>query len=63
MSMIRLSVIPFLWSREAHHDLGATSRRPAAMQELLSLHHEFLGQVTGDPDPGFLGSIARPSSP
>jgi hypothetical protein len=31
------------------------------MQELLSLHHEFLRQVTSDPDPGFLGSIARPA--
>lgn len=56
-----LSVIPFLWSSEARHDLAATSRRPAAMRELLSLHHEFLRQVTGDPDPGFLGSIARPA--
>lgn len=56
-----LSVFPPLWSKEARDDLGATSRRPAAMQELLSLHHEFRWQVTGDPDPGFLGSIARPA--
>ena len=25
-----VSVIPFLWSREARHGLGAVSRRPAA---------------------------------
>jgi Protein of unknown function DUF2625 len=54
-----LSVIPFLWSEQAHQDRAATSRRPAAVQELLSLHHEFLRQVPGDP--GFLGSIARPA--
>lgn len=56
-----LSVIPFLWSKQAGHGFGATSRRPVAMQELLGLHHEFLRQVTGDPDLGFLGSIARPA--
>ena len=56
-----LSVIPFLWSEQAHQDLAATSRRPAAMQELLSLHREFLRQVPSGRDPGFLGSIARPA--
>jgi Protein of unknown function DUF2625 len=56
-----LSVIPFLWSREARDDLAATSRRPAAMRELLSMHHEFCRQLTADPDPGFLGTIARPA--
>jgi hypothetical protein len=55
-----LSVIPFLWAREAHDDLAATSCRPAAMRELLSRHHEFR-QLTADPDPGFPGTIARPA--
>ena len=56
-----LSVIPFLWTSQARSDLAATSRRPAAMQELLSLHHEFHRQLTTGPDPGFLGTIARPA--
>lgn len=56
-----LSVIPFLWSREARDDPAGTSRRPAAMRELLGLHHEFHRQLTTDPDPGFLGTIARPA--
>jgi hypothetical protein len=56
-----LSVVPPLWSQEARVSLAATSRRPAAMRELLSLHHEFHRQLTADPDPGFLGTIARPA--
>jgi hypothetical protein len=54
-----IHVLPPLWSREAHDNLAATSRRPVPMRELLSLHHEFLRQLTADPDPGFLGTIAR----
>lgn len=51
-----ISVVPFLWSAEAHQDLAATSRRPVPMRELLSLHAEFCRQLGGD-TPGFLGSI------
>ena len=56
-----ITVYPFLWSKEAHDNLAATTRGPAAMQELLGLHHEFHRQLTAGPDPGFLGTIARPT--
>jgi hypothetical protein len=52
-----ISVFPFLWSQQAHQDLGATSRRPVPMRELLGLHGEFRRQL-GEGDPGFLGSIS-----
>jgi hypothetical protein len=55
------SVIPFLRFREARGDLAATGRRPAAMRELMSLRHELRRQLTADPDPGFLRTIARPA--
>lgn len=51
-----ISVVPFLWSAEAHQDPAATSRRPVPMRELLYLHDEFCRQ-TGGAAPGFLGSI------
>jgi hypothetical protein len=56
-----ITVYPFLWSAEAHHDLGATTRGPAAMRELLGLHGEFHRQL-GGADPGFLGSISLPNA-
>jgi len=52
-----ISVIPFLWSAEAHQDLAATSRRPVPMRELLGLHGEFHRQLGGS-DPGFLGRVS-----
>jgi Protein of unknown function DUF2625 len=51
-----ISVVPFLWSKEAQQDLAATSRRPVPLRELLGLHGEFCRQVGGD-NPGFLGSV------
>jgi len=56
-----ITVYPFLWSKEARDNLAATTRRPAAMRELLGLHHEFHRQLATGPDPGFLGTIARPT--
>jgi hypothetical protein len=56
-----ISVIPFLWTKEAHDNLAATSRRPVPMRELLSLHHELHRQLLGGPNPGFLGTITRPA--
>ncbi|MEU6974119.1 DUF2625 domain-containing protein [Kitasatospora aureofaciens] len=51
-----ISVFPFLWSKEAHADLAATSRRPVPMAELLGLNRDFCAQM-GLPAPGFLGSV------
>lgn len=56
-----ITVYPPLWSKEACGNLAATTHGPAAMTELLSLHHEFYRQLTTGPDPGFLGTIARPT--
>jgi hypothetical protein len=52
-----ISVVPFLWTKEAHQDLAATSRRPVPMRELLGLHGE-LNRQLGEDDPGFLGTIS-----
>ncbi|MFJ2008639.1 DUF2625 domain-containing protein [Streptomyces chartreusis] len=51
-----LSVYPFLWSKEAHADLGATSRRPAPMREVLAAAADFARQMVPS-DPGFLGDV------
>ncbi|TCO48955.1 DUF2625 family protein [Actinocrispum wychmicini] len=51
-----MSVVPFLWSKEAHDDLAATSRRPVPMAELLGLNETFCTQM-GLPTPGFLGVV------
>ncbi|MFI5671088.1 DUF2625 domain-containing protein [Streptomyces sp. NPDC051704] len=51
-----LSVYPFLWSKEAHADLAATSRRPVPMREVLGVAADFARQM-GPSDPGFLGDV------
>lgn len=50
-----ISVYPFLWTKEAHADLAATSRRPVPMREVLGVAADFARQ-TGPADPGFLGT-------
>jgi hypothetical protein len=45
-----IAVYPFLWSREAHDDLAATTRRPAPMIELFSLQDEFAARFAAAPD-------------
>jgi uncharacterized protein DUF2625 len=37
-----IAVYPFLWSREAHHDLAATTRSPVPMTELFALQQEYV---------------------
>ncbi len=49
-----ITVYPFLWSKEAHADLAATSRRPVPMREVLGVAADFARQM-GPADPGFLG--------
>lgn len=49
-----ITVFPFLWTKEAHADLAATSRRPAPMREILGVAADFARQM-GPADPGFLG--------
>lgn len=51
-----LSIVPFLWSAEARRDLPGTSRRPAALAEILSLHRDSAHKLD-DVDPGFLGIV------
>ncbi|MFE6911954.1 DUF2625 domain-containing protein [Streptomyces erythrochromogenes] len=51
-----LSVYPFLWSKEAHADLAATSRRPVPLREVLGVAADFARQM-GPSDPGFLGDV------
>lgn len=51
-----VSVIPFLWSKEAHEDLAATSRRAVPMREVLGVAADFARQM-GPADPGFLGAV------
>ncbi|MFE1881722.1 DUF2625 family protein, partial [Streptomyces diastatochromogenes] len=51
-----ITVYPFLWSKEAHDDLAATSRRPVAMREVLGVAADFARQL-GPADPGFLGEV------
>nr|WP_245627719.1 DUF2625 family protein [Actinomadura oligospora] len=49
-----LSVVPFLWTKEAHRDLSATSRRAVPMREVLGMAADSSRQM-GLTDPGFLG--------
>ncbi|MEV4252968.1 DUF2625 family protein [Spirillospora sp. NPDC049652] len=49
-----LSVVPFLWTKEARRDLSATSRRAVPMREVLGLAADTSRQ-RGLTDPGFLG--------
>ncbi|MGW2938501.1 DUF2625 family protein [Streptomyces sp. NPDC001156] len=51
-----ISVYPFLWSKEAHADLAATSRRPVPMREVIGVAADFARQM-GPSDPGFLGDV------
>ncbi|WP_406862967.1 DUF2625 domain-containing protein [Streptomyces sp. HUAS MG47] len=51
-----ISVFPPLWSKEAHADLAATSRRPVPMREVLGVAADFARQA-GPADPGFLGQV------
>ncbi|MFF3956444.1 DUF2625 family protein [Streptomyces sp. NPDC001890] len=51
-----ISVYPFLWSKEAHADLAATSRRPVTMREVMGVAADFARQM-GPSDPGFLGDV------
>lgn len=51
-----ISVYPFLWSKDAHSDLAATSRRPVPMREVLGVAADFARQM-GPADPGFLGDV------
>jgi hypothetical protein len=51
-----ITVYPFLWSKEAHADLAATSRRPVPMREVLGVAADFARQM-GPADPGFLGDV------
>lgn len=51
-----MSVVPFLWSKEAHDDLAATSRRAVPLIELLGLNEDFCKQM-GLAEPGFLGVV------
>jgi hypothetical protein len=51
-----ISVIPFLWSKEAHANLAATSRRAVPMREVLGVAADFARQM-GPADPGFLGAV------
>ncbi|MBM9504046.1 DUF2625 family protein [Actinacidiphila acididurans] len=49
-----ISVVPFLWTEEAHADLAATSRRAVPMREVLGVAADFATQM-GPSTPGFLG--------
>ncbi|MHA6758418.1 DUF2625 domain-containing protein [Streptacidiphilus sp. PAMC 29251] len=51
-----ITVYPFLWSKEAHADLAATSRRPVPMCEVLGVTADCARQM-GPADPGFLGDV------
>ncbi|RAG85153.1 hypothetical protein DN069_13220 [Streptacidiphilus pinicola] len=51
-----ITVYPFLWSKEARADLGATRRRPVPMREVLGAASDFVRQM-GPADPGFLGDV------
>ncbi|MFI6013414.1 DUF2625 domain-containing protein [Streptomyces sp. NPDC051243] len=51
-----ITVFPFLWTREAHADLAATSRRALPMREVLGVAADFARQL-GPADPGFLGEV------
>lgn len=44
-----ITVYPFLWSREAHQNLAATTRRPAPMTELFTLQDEFAARFAMEP--------------
>lgn len=45
-----ITVYPYLWSREAHDDLAATTRAAAPMTELFSLQEEFAARFAAEPE-------------
>jgi hypothetical protein len=45
-----ITVYPFLWSREAHQNLAATTRSPAPISELFSLQDDFSARFVAEPD-------------
>nr|WSX74382.1 DUF2625 domain-containing protein [Streptomyces sp. NBC_00899] len=51
-----ITVFPFLWSKEAHADLAATSRRAVPMREVLGVAVDFAKRM-GPDDPGFIGEV------
>ena len=51
-----ITVYPFLWTKEAHENLAATSRRAVPMREVLGVAADFARQM-GPADPGFLGTV------
>lgn len=51
-----ITVYPFLWSEEAHQDLGATKRAAVPMRQVLGVAADFAKQM-GSVDPGFLGTV------
>jgi hypothetical protein len=51
-----ITVYPYLWSKEAHEDLGATTRRAVPMREILGVAADFARQF-GPAEPGFLGAV------
>lgn len=51
-----ISVIPFLWTKEAHADLADTRREAVPMREVLGVAAGFARQM-GPADPGFLGEV------
>ncbi|MDD1063216.1 DUF2625 domain-containing protein [Streptomyces cocklensis] len=51
-----ITVYPFLWSKEAHADLAATSRRAVPMREVLGVAVDFAKRM-GPDDPGFIGEV------
>lgn len=51
-----IAVFPFLWTKEAHADLAATTRRAVPMREILDIATDFARRM-GPADPGFLGEV------
>jgi hypothetical protein len=49
-----ITVYPFLWTGEAHQDLGATARSAVPTPQVLGVEADFARQI-GAADPGFLG--------
>lgn len=51
-----ITVFPYLWSKEAHENLSATSRRAIPMRQVIGVAADFATQM-GPADPGFLGEV------
>jgi hypothetical protein len=50
-----ITVYPFLWSQEAQQDMAATTRKPAPLDQILSMH-AVSGDQLGLAQPGELGT-------